>query len=84
MATAAYNSAAGFITSDKAILKRQAVLWNKFRVSVVGVSEFAEWLVPPDLINREHRAHNYLGESSIEAVEVREADRGQIEVFSHP
>ena len=81
LATATYHRAAGFITSDKAILKRQAVLWNKFRVNVVGVSEFAEWLVPPNWIDREHRAHNYLGESSIEAVDVREADRGQIEAF---
>ena len=81
LATAAYHNAAGFITSDKAILNRQAVLWNKFRVNVVGVSEIAEWLVPPKWIDREHRAHNYLGESSIEATEVREADRGQIEAF---
>lgn len=81
LATAAYNSAAGFITSDKAILKRQAVLWNKFKFNVVGVSEFAEWLVPPDWIDHEHQAHNYLGESSIEAVEVREEHRGPIEAF---
>ena len=81
LATAAYNSAAGFITSDNAILKRQAVLWKKFRVNVVGVSELAESLVPPEWIDREHRAHNYLGESSIEAVEVHEANRGRIEAF---
>jgi len=81
LATAAYNSAAGFITSDNEILKRQAVLWNKFRVNVVGVSEFAESLVPAEWIDREHRAHNYLGESSIEAIEVREANRDQIEAF---
>ncbi|MCY4584465.1 MAG: GNAT family N-acetyltransferase [Bryobacterales bacterium] len=81
LATAAYNHAAGFITSDKAILKRQAVLLHKFSVNVVGVSEFAEWLVPPEWIDREHLAHNYLGESSIEAVEVREEDRGQNEAF---
>ena len=81
LATAAYNRAAGFITSDKEILKRQAVLWHKFKVNVVGVSEFAEWLVPLDWIDGEHQAHNYLGESSIEAVEVREANRGQIDAF---
>ncbi len=81
LATAAHNSAAGFITSDKGILKRQAVLWHKFRVNVVGVSEFAEWLVPLDWIDSEHRSQNYLGEASIEAFEVREVNRGQIEAF---
>lgn len=81
LATAAYNRAAGFITSDKEILKRQGVLWHKFRVNVVGASEFAEWLAPHDWIDHEHKAQNYLGESSIEAVEVREADRFQIEAF---
>ena len=81
LATAAYNNAAGFITSDKEILKRQSVLWHKFRVNVVGVSEFAKRLVPPEWVDREHLAHNYLGESSIEAVEVREADRGRNEAF---
>ena len=81
LATAAYNSAAGFITNDEAILKRQAVLWNKLRLNVVGVSEFAEWLIPPDWIDREHQAHNCFGESSIETVEVRESGRGQTEAF---
>ena len=81
LATAAYNSAAGFITSDKEILKRQGVLWHKFRVNVVGVSEFAEWLIAPAWIDREHRTHDYLGQGGIEAVEVREAGRGQIEAF---
>ena len=81
LASAASNRAAGFITSDKEILKKQSVLWHRFRLNVVGVSEFAEWLVPPEWIDREHRAHNYLRESSIEAVEVREADRGEIEAL---
>ena len=81
LATIAYNRAAGFITSDEKILRRQGVLWDKFRVNVVGVSEFAEWLVPQDWIDREHRAHSHLGGSSIEAIEVSEADRGQIEAL---
>ena len=81
LAAAAYNNAAGFITSDKDILKRQGVLLDKFKLNVVGVSELAESLVPSDWIDREHRAQNYLGESSIEAGEVRETDRGQIEAF---
>ena len=81
LVSAAYNHAAGFITSDKEILKRQSVLWHKFRLNVLGVSEFAEWLVPTDWIDREHRAYNYSGESSFEATEVCEKDRGQIEAF---
>ena len=81
LVTAAHNSAAGFITSDKEILKRQSVLWHKFRINVVGVSEFVAWLDPPDRIDPEHRSQNYLGESGIEAVEVREVDRGKVEAL---
>lgn len=81
LATAAHNKAAGFITSDKEILKRQSVLWHKFRLNVVGAAEFAEWLVPSEWIDPEHRSQNYLGESGIEAVEVGGADRSQIEAL---
>lgn len=81
MATAAYNSAAGFITSDKEILKRQGVLWNEFKINVVGVSEFAEWVVPAESIDHGHQALNYSGEGGIEAIEVGDADRGHIEAF---
>ena len=48
LATAIHNRAVGFVTSEKAILRCQKLVWETFGLEIVGVTELAESLSPAE------------------------------------
>jgi GNAT superfamily N-acetyltransferase len=68
IATAIYHKAAGFITSDRRILKCREILYRRYRLDVIGVEEFAEVLNPAQWDEPEH----VVSQSSLEELRVAE------------
>jgi GNAT superfamily N-acetyltransferase/predicted nucleic acid-binding protein len=81
LVTAVHNKAAGFVTSEKAILRCQKAVWEKFGLEVVGVTELAEALSPPEW-NRHYelRATQSTG-TEICSTTLLEDERSEVERF---
>jgi GNAT superfamily N-acetyltransferase/predicted nucleic acid-binding protein len=81
IATAIYNRAVGFVTSEKAILRCQKILWERFGLEIVGVTELAESLSPAEWNpHYEHRASQSTG-TEIGSFVLRENERSTVERF---
>jgi GNAT superfamily N-acetyltransferase/predicted nucleic acid-binding protein len=81
LATAIQNKAAGFITSEKAILRRHSVLLDKYEMDVVGVAEFAEWLAPHAWAEHEHQTLEIGTGRELKATELRQNAKADVEKF---
>jgi len=82
LATAIHHNAAGFITSEKAILRNQQILRERFDLDVVGTSELAEALTPTQWVEHEHVTGRMASEEDeIVIAEATEPDRPKAQKF---
>lgn len=80
LATAIYHKAAGFVTSDEAILKKNAELHRKYDLYITGPAELAELYLPDQWTPATISAVAHSG-TAIELVEMPEARRTEVEDF---
>jgi predicted nucleic acid-binding protein len=80
LATTIHHRAAGFVTSDEAILRKREELRRKFSIEVVGPAELAELYVPNQWMpaQADVLAH---GGSALEVAEMPEEHRKTVEAF---
>lgn len=81
LATAIHHRAAGFVTSEKAILRCQRLIRERFELDVVGPTELAEALTPAEWTGHEHVTAGPSAEPEIVGSEVREEERQTVERF---
>ena len=81
LATAIHNRAAGFVTSENAILKRQAIFREKYGLDVIGVTEFAESLTATQWDEQNQRTTHGATGGEIEVGELEEHDRCKARQF---
>jgi GNAT superfamily N-acetyltransferase len=78
LATAIHHKVAGFITSEKAILRSRLQLLNNFSLDVVGVTEFAG-MVEPNEISEPSEVQVTSGGATISTKEIDLADDPSVE-----
>jgi GNAT superfamily N-acetyltransferase/predicted nucleic acid-binding protein len=81
LATAIHNRVAGFLTSEQGILKRGALLREKYGLDVVGVTEFAESLDTLPWREHQHVLAVAAAHTEISSTELDETNRGDAERF---
>jgi len=64
LVAAIHHKAAGFITSENAILKKRWILQERFGLDVVGIVELAEFVTPTQWTDHDHVvAHGFTNEA---------------------
>jgi GNAT superfamily N-acetyltransferase/predicted nucleic acid-binding protein len=81
LATAIHHRAAGFITSENAILRANARIRERFLLEVVAPIELAEALSVPEWINHEHLTESPSSNCEVGISELREENRWLAERF---
>jgi hypothetical protein len=81
LAAAIHHKAAGFITSENALLKKRWILQERFGLDVVGVAELAEFVTPTQWTEHEHRITHSPTKQDLIVREMSERERGQVEAF---
>ncbi len=80
LATTIYHSAAGFVTSDDAILRKREDLHRRYRIDVVGPAELAELYIPSQWIPTKLDVLA-CGGAAVEVVEMSEEQRDTVKMF---
>lgn len=80
LATTVHHSAAGFVTSDEAILRKRDELRRQYGIEVIGPTELAELCVPSQWPQAQVHVLDNRG-TSIDLSEVSEDRRRSIEAF---
>lgn len=82
IATAIHHGSAGFITSEKAILRSKQILRERFDLDVIGTSELAEALTPAQWVEHDRVTSRIAAdEGEIAIAEVTEEDRPKAQKF---
>lgn len=80
LATAIYHNAAGFVTSEKAILRARTQLQSGYGIDVIGVAEFAR-AVEPRSQECPRTVHALRGGAEVRASELDETDESATSDF---
>jgi GNAT superfamily N-acetyltransferase len=83
LVAAIHHGAAGFITSENAILKKRWILQERFGLDVVGVVELAEFVTPTQWTDHDHVVAHSPTNEALTVREMSESERPALEAFLH-
>ena len=81
LAAAIHHKAAGFITSENAILRKRWMLQERFGLDVVGIVELAEFVTPTQWTDHDHVVAHSVTNEALAVREMRESERAGVEAF---
>lgn len=79
--SAIHNRATGFVTSEKAILRAHHLIWERFKLEVVGPSELSLGLNPPEWDSDQQIKASRSSGAEIAIVALPEDERAEVERF---